>query len=58
MSANFIMPADMEKPAANAAGLFGAGNEARTRYLHLGKVALYRMSYARVSNGNYITTIC
>ena len=35
----------------------GAGNEARTRYLHLGKVALYRMSYARVSMG-YITTIC
>ena len=27
--------------------LFGAGNEARTRYLHLGKVALYQMSYAR-----------
>ena len=26
---------------------FGAGNETRTRYLHLGKVALYRMSYAR-----------
>ena len=26
---------------------FGAGDEARTRYLHLGKVALYRMSYAR-----------
>ena len=26
----------------------GAGNEARTRYLHLGKVALYRMSYARL----------
>ena len=26
---------------------FGAGNEARTRYLHLGKVALYQMSYAR-----------
>ena len=25
----------------------GAGNETRTRYLHLGKVALYRMSYAR-----------
>ena len=22
----------------------GAGNEARTRYLHLGKVALYQMS--------------
>ena len=27
--------------------IFGAGDEARTRYLHLGKVALYRMSYAR-----------
>ena len=25
----------------------GAGNEARTRYLHLGKVALYQMSYIR-----------
>ena len=25
----------------------GAGDEARTRYLHLGKVALYRMSYTR-----------
>ena len=29
-------------------GYIGAGNEARTRYLHLGKVALYRMSYARM----------
>ncbi len=27
--------------------LFGAGDGARTRYLHLGKVALYQMSYAR-----------
>ena len=27
--------------------LFGAGYEARTRYLHLGKVALYQMSYIR-----------
>ena len=26
----------------------GAGNEARTRYLHLGKVALYQMSYTRI----------
>ena len=58
MSANFIMPADKKQPAANAAGCYGAGNEARTRYLHLGKVALYRMSYARVSNGNHITTNC
>ena len=28
--------------------LFGAANEARTRYLHLGKVALYQMSYGRI----------
>ncbi|GEM_PF-7088739 len=27
--------------------IFGAGDEARTRYLDLGKVALYQMSYAR-----------
>ncbi len=27
---------------------FGAAGEARTRYLHLGKVALYQMSYARM----------
>ena len=27
--------------------MFGAGDEARTRYLDLGKVALYQMSYAR-----------
>ena len=26
----------------------GAGDGARTRYLHLGKVALYQMSYARM----------
>ena len=25
----------------------GADDEARTRYLHLGKVALYQMSYSR-----------
>ena len=25
----------------------GAGDGARTRYLHLGKVAIYQMSYAR-----------
>ena len=32
--------------------VYGAGDEARTRYLHLGKVALYRMSYTR--NGHDI----
>lgn len=33
---------------ANAPLKSGAGDEARTRYLHLGKVALYQMSYARI----------
>ena len=33
---------------------FGAGDEARTRYLHLGKVALYRMSYTRIWNASVI----
>ena len=28
--------------------LNGAADEARTRYLHLGKVALYQMSYTRI----------
>ena len=27
----------------------GAADEARTRYLHLGKVALYQMSYGRIN---------
>ena len=29
-------------------GEYGAGNEARTRDLNLGKVALYQLSYSRV----------
>ena len=39
----------IKEKTSQKAGLFfyGAGDEARTRYLHLGKVALYRMSYAR-----------
>ena len=37
-----------EKTADLSVGGFGAGDEARTRYLHLGKVALYQMSYARI----------
>ncbi len=36
---------------------YGAGDEARTRYLHLGKVALYRMSYTR-SEREYYTRFC
>jgi hypothetical protein len=44
---------------------FGAGDEARTRDLNLGKVALYQLSYSRLvftknvvfsENQNYITT--
>ena len=31
---------------------YGAGDEARTRYLHLGKVALYQMSYARMNGAS------
>ena len=42
-------PADSQKetPPDWVVFLFGAGDEARTRYLDLGKVALYQMSYAR-----------
>ena len=43
------MAPDMKKERCNAfLFLFGAGDEARTRYLHLGKVALYQMSYTRI----------
>ena len=37
-----------KNPLAFASGLTGAADEARTRYLHLGKVALYQMSYIRI----------
>ena len=37
---------------ARGAPKIGASDEARTRYLHLGKVALYQMSYTR-NNSNY-----
>ena len=39
----------LRMPTRSCVGILsGAGNEARTRYLHLGKVALYQMSYTRV----------
>ena len=41
-----------EKPR-HKSWFFGAGDEARTRYLHLGKVALYRMSYTRRNKWYY-----
>ena len=34
----------------------GADDEARTRYLHLGKVALYQMSYVRISHFGFRVT--
>ena len=37
-----------EKAPSSQMVPFGAGDEARTRYLDLGKVALYQMSYARI----------
>ena len=45
----FNLPATFqkEKPPLWGGFFFGAGDEARTRYLDLGKVALYQMSYAR-----------
>ena len=36
---------------------FGAADEARTRYLHLGKVALYQMSYGRIFGAFYLAPI-
>ena len=36
-----------KKPPFGDFFFYGAGDEARTRYLHLGKVALYQMSYTR-----------
>ena len=35
------------KPTKPEGFVGGADNEARTRYLNLGKVALYQMSYVR-----------
>ena len=35
----------------------GAGDEARTRYLHLGKVALYQMSYIRILQATVLPVV-
>ena len=42
----------IKKKTDAKASVFGAGDEARTRYLHLGKVALYQMSYTRMGSVN------
>ena len=39
---------ELQCPHSRVGIASGAGNEARTRYLHLGKVALYQMSYTRI----------
>ncbi len=39
---------DNNKTARLISQAYGAGDEARTRYLNLGKVALYQMSYTRI----------
>ena len=40
-------------PFKNGVFFYGADDEARTRYLNLGKVALYRVSYIRKCKSNY-----
>ena len=44
----FYAASEYKKDHSKIAVVYGAGDEARTRYLHLGKVALYRMSYTRM----------
>ena len=39
-------------PVDKSGFLYGADDEARTRYLHLGKVALYQMSYIRINGAS------
>ena len=49
-AASSSLPATFQKEntiLTDGVSFFGAGDEARTRYLDLGKVALYQMSYAR-----------
>ncbi len=46
-------PRRAQKNTTLLGGVFGAGDEARTRYLDLGKVALYQMSYARKRKIDY-----
>ena len=52
-SANSAISANIQKRTRRQICGFGADDEARTRYLHLGKVALYQMSYIRDCNGYY-----
>ena len=47
MPYHLAMSPDFEKGAHSAFFFLERDDEARTRYLHLGKVALYQMSYVR-----------
>ena len=47
-----------KKHHRNGAFCFGADDEARTRYLNLGKVALYRVSYIRECKIDYTQQLC
>ncbi len=49
-ASEFIAPISRKKKTPSRVSFFGAADEARTRYLHLGKVALYQMSYSRISH--------
>ena len=44
-----------KRPTRLGGTFAGASDEARTRYLHLGKVALYQMSYTRSDKWYYNT---
>ena len=44
----FALPLGHATIWSGVSARFGAADEARTRYLHLGKVALYQMSYGRM----------
>ena len=46
--ASFVVQEIKKQPTLLSRLFYGAGDEARTRYLHLGKVALYQMSYSRI----------
>ena len=46
------------KRGSDASPESGAGDEARTRDLNLGKVALYQLSYSRIDGLHAPTTVC
>ena len=54
----FIKIKIKKRPSFFNESLIGADDEARTRYLHLGKVALYQMSYIRNCRSYYIKEFC